>query len=172
MRYSTWRRSDGSSPQAPVRKASRSSIVRSSAALKISSTCSQRSGVILRTLIQLTIKPGLGHPPLADHLGPADTQDFSHFFQRHSTEIFQLNDAPLFGIEFSQSFQSVIKREELVGALVRNVNPFIERDDRAAAAALSSEPRPGMINQNAAHRLGGDGEKVGAVLPTYVLLIY
>src|SRR5215510_5652228 len=35
MRYSTWRRSDGSSPQASVRKASRSSIERSSAALKI-----------------------------------------------------------------------------------------------------------------------------------------
>src|SRR5215468_3469246 len=134
MRYSTWRRSDGSSPQASVRKASRSSIERSSAALKISSTCSQRSGVILRTLIQLTIKPGLGHPPLADHLGPADTQDFSHFFQRHSAEIFQLDDAASLWIELGQSFQRFIERDELLGALVRNVNRFIHRDDCAAAS--------------------------------------
>src|SRR5262249_54309976 len=76
------------------------------------------------------------------------------------------------GIEFCQSFQRFIKREELVGALVRSVKRFIERDNLAAAVAFSGQPRPSMINQNAPHRLGGDAEEVGAVLPSYVSLIY
>ena len=31
---------------------------------------------------------------------------------------------------------------------------------------------PGMIDKNAAHHLGGDGEKVCAVLPRHVALIH
>ena len=46
-----------------------------------------------------------------------------------------------------------------------------QNDTLPIAAALATSPRPRMVDQNPAHRLGADGEEMGATLPIHSALV-
>ena len=72
-------------------------------------------------------------------------------------------------VDLRQTFQRVIKRHHLCGALFRNQHRFIQLHFLHRPTTLLFVATARMVNQNAPHNLSGDGEEVCAVLPLYVL---
>src|SRR5687767_4966100 len=108
---------------------------------------------------------GAGAPPFAADGVGRDLEDFGRLLDREAAEVAQLDDARLALVNLLQLDERLVERNQLAGPLVRQQRGLVERKRARAAAALLVAARARVVNQDAAHRLRGDGEEVCAVLP-------
>ena len=69
-----------------------------------------------------------------------------------------------------QRVQGIVEGHEIIGAIGAEDGCGVERDMLGVRAALHVAA-PRMVDEDAAHRLGRDGEEMGAVLPVHALVI-
>src|SRR5690606_12730198 len=63
-----------------------------------------------------------------------------------------------------EPFQRVVDLDQAV-RFARRLTGFVQRDRAHPAAALVALPGTAVVGEYAAHQAGGDGEKMGTVLP-------
>src|SRR5215813_2968429 len=84
------------------------------------------------------IEPCLGELPVAHHGRARDTQHTSDFFARQSTEEAQLDDAATALVNFGQTLQSLIQRDEIRASFRAEPRRAIESDGQGSSAPLLS----------------------------------
>ncbi len=77
----------------------------------------------------------------------------------------QLHDFRFPRIVRRQLFQGLVQGEQLRIVQRRGEVQTVQIDSRGATAVALKVFAPGVINQNAAHRFGGGGKEVRAILP-------
>jgi hypothetical protein len=82
-----------------------------------------------------------------------------------SAEEAQLHDARLARIHGGQPLERLVERQQFLGAIVRKQQALLERDVPGAAAATLRLPSARVVNENASHHPGSDGEEVRPVAP-------
>jgi len=95
-------------------------------------------------------------------------RDFEHgggLFNAQAGEKSKLDRLGLSGIELSQQLQSRIQFHEFRIARWRHDHGFVQRDLARGAAPFPGASGQSVVDEDAAHHLGRQGEKVGAVLP-------
>jgi hypothetical protein len=76
----------------------------------------------------------------------------------------------LSSIKLLESGQTLVKRKHPVWAGRRHKNDILQRQLRLPGAALGSQLPAGIVNENSAHQLRGDGKKMGPVFPIGISL--
>jgi len=111
------------------------------------------------------VEPGLGVGPPAFRRGLGDVEDAGGLFGGEPDEVPELHELGLLGVKGGEPLECVVEGEELVvldgGGEVEYVEFDVFGTGPVAEGALAS----GAVDEDAAHRLGGGGEEVGAVLP-------
>ena len=88
-----------------------------------------------------------------------------------TTKISQLNHLTAPRISLGQSFQRFVQTNQFAALIRNDCSNFLERDLLRAAASLCVSMSSRVIDQDAAHDLGGDREEVRTIGPVYILLI-
>src|SRR5437867_13313547 len=82
------------------------------------------------------IEPSFGSAPLSFNRRRREPQDFGSLLDRQAAEELQLHDSALLRIDLSQSFERVIKGNDVRGSLLRDGHSVIQRNLMRPAAAL------------------------------------
>src|SRR5215471_16368515 len=127
MSFSTSARSEGSAAHARAKYAARSSASRPNVAWNNSRIFSQRSGVMRVLPADLLVQPCFGHRPIARHRARRHMENFRYLVDRQSPKKSQLHDSTLLRVELLQTFDSVIEREQVNIARVREIDCFLHR---------------------------------------------
>jgi len=93
-----------------------------------------------------------------------DPEGFGGFLVGHAAEVAELDDFGLLGVELGEPFQGGIEGNEFDRLGLDAGGVVIEFDGRAAVA-FGGDLAAGMVDEDAADHLSGDGEEVSAVLP-------
>ena len=67
--------------------------------------------------------------------------------------------------------ESFVEQDQINLAPIGEAGGFVEREHGRAGAALLRAPADGVVDEDAAHRLGGDGEEMRAVAPVNRVLV-
>ncbi len=104
--------------------------------------------------------------PLPVHGRLGHAEDGSDFLVGHSSEEAQLHEPGLPRGRSRELLESPIEGEKVHVARSWISRLFCQRDLQPAPGSLDRAPGPRMIDQDPAHDLRGDGEELGAVLPS------
>src|SRR5262249_3820805 len=85
-----------------------------------------------------------------------------------TAEITKLDDLTLPFIDFSQSLQSQVERDQIEIFLLLAIQCFINCDYQIVAAAPFGSARAGFVNQDSAHHVCRDSEEMSAILPVQI----
>src|SRR5205085_10329837 len=118
---------------------------------------------------ELPIQPRRGKSPVSKRREGRDLQHFRCFFNGQAAEETKLHNAALARIQFRQARESLIERNKVGAFFRRKDGRLIKLDGTDTGATLLVSARPGVVDENAAHHLGGDGEEVRAILPSHIL---
>ena len=88
-----------------------------------------------------------------------------------TAKVSQLDYLTASRISLGQSLQCFVQTNEFAALIRSDCSNFLERDLLCAAASLCVGMSPRVIDQDAAHDLGGDREEVRAIRPVHILLI-
>ena len=88
-----------------------------------------------------------------------------------TAKVSQLDNLAAPWISLSQSLQRFVQTNQFAALLRSDCGNFLERDLLRAAASLCESMSSRVIDQDAAHDLGGDREEVRAIRPVHILLI-
>src|SRR5260370_12382471 len=119
--------------------------------------------------LDLLEKPGARESPIVFYCGKRNVENLSDFLIRAAAKITQLHDLGLNRIFLGEFVQRFMHGQQFIIGLGGDQIALIEINTliSSTVAASASAARP--INQNAAHRFGGGGKKVSAVLKARVL---
>ena len=120
----------------------------------------------------MTMEPGAGHAPFAFDGGGGDAHDFGGFFHGESAEESEFDQFGLIGVQCLEPIQRFV---EFVKGDFRDggdADGVFNGQNLGVPAAFLRALVAGVINQDAAHELGGDAEEVGAALPINAGLIH
>src|SRR5438552_10605822 len=117
------------------------------------------------------IKPGFGGAPFSLDRCRREPHNFGALLDRQAAKELHFNDSALLWIDLSQSFERVIKGNDVRRSLLRDGHSVIQCNLARATAALCVGVTARVIDQDAPHQLRGNSEEVGAVLPMNVLAI-
>jgi hypothetical protein len=98
-------------------------------------------------------------------------EGFGDFVDAEAAEEAEFDDFGLAGVEGGEAFEGFVEGEDVFVFLGGEGDGFIEDDARAASAALVALVGAGVVDKDAAHGLGGDGEEVRLALPVDARLI-
>src|SRR5215207_9620442 len=127
-------------------------------------------GPALTAARNLLPQPRLGESPVAHDRAGRDAEDFRRLLDAQPAEEPKLDELAFARGKLGQARERVVERDHLCGALVGDDQRLVERDFESVAAALLVAATARVVNQDAAHRLGCDGEEVYAILPLYLLV--
>ena len=113
--------------------------------------------------LKLKLKPTLGEAPVAFDSCTADAERISDLGFGEADEEFQFDDAGLAGIDLLQALERLIDSDD-VGIGMSGGGGILQGGLSSAAAAPFSQTGAGMIDENAPHDSGCEGEEVAAVL--------
>lgn len=114
-------------------------------------------------LAELKKKPGAGHGPLALNGSGGDTEDLGGLLDGESAEEAHGDNLFLARVEGAEFLESVVDSGESSRALGVEDEDLVEGDEVVFAATLGGEPGAGVIDEDSAHELAGDGKEVGAI---------
>ena len=118
------------------------------------------------------MKPDLGEEESSPDGGDRSPEDLGGLIRSEAAEIVQLHDSGLRGIERRQLFQGLVERDDVgLSGGDRRVR-FLQRYACRGAAPFFPAARASVVHEQSAHRLGGYGEEVSAVLPGDPLLVH
>jgi hypothetical protein len=119
--------------------------------------------------------PGDFHPKPRPGVSPplfrgrhCDAQNFSRLLECQTYEIPQFDQLRLARIARREFFQRFVYRQQLVVWRGRGDVQVLPGHRRRASAAFGGLAAAGAIDENAAHRLGGDGKEVLASIPVWL----
>ena len=125
----------------------------------------RHDGSLLAGLLDLLKQERARLPPLTLDLVGLSAQCFGGFFDREPREEPQFDDTREAFAEGLEARERGVERDQLARAfLVGHVDP-VERDLVRAAAALLPRRPARMVDDDLAHRLGGDGKEVAPIRP-------
>ena len=101
-----------------------------------------------------------------------DAQNVCRLFDRKAAEVSQFHHARLLLIECGQSFERIVERNQFCTALDGSIYVFIQGELLEILTALFRVVLARVIDQQAAHDLGGNAKKMRPVLPVYPRLIH
>lgn len=111
------------------------------------------------------MEPGFRDFPVALHGPWGHTEDGGNLILGEATEEAHLDDAALARVPLSQTVESGVDGEDFVEAVLGDGEDIDELDSDASAFAPGGLAHAGVVDEDAAHGLGGDGEEVGAIFP-------
>lgn len=117
---------------------------------------------------QFSVKPGFGAAPFADDSVFRNAPDFSNFLVFQPAKMTQLDDSAFALINFGQTAQSVIQRNQIRRARWLSAFGLLQRSLLKTLAGFAL-PFARQINQNASHQLRRHAKEMRAVLPFNVL---
>ena len=124
--------------------------------------------ILLR--FQLMKKPGAGMGPIIVGGAGGNSEDFGGFFEGHADEISQFYQFG-FGLVLGGEFvERIIYRQQLIIVARGGKVHVLDVHALLSAAVAPRVFAAGVINQDAAHRLGCCGEEMSAVLEFRVFL--
>lgn len=110
-------------------------------------------------------EPGLSDDPVALHGLERDAEDGGGFLEGEPGEVALFDDGCGARIGSGEAIEGVIESEELAGGLVAEEgSDVVDRNEIRVRAALLALSRACIVDEDAAHGLGGDGEEMAAVL--------
>ncbi len=118
------------------------------------------------------MEPSLGKTPVAFNGCGSDAQNVCCLFNREAAEIAQLNHARFLFVESCQGFERVVECDEFRAAFDGAIDVFIQGEFLKVLAALFCVVLARVVDEQAAHNLGGNSEKMSPVLPINSRLIY
>lgn len=104
--------------------------------------------------------------------GSGNAQGFGGLFQSEAAEEAHFDGGALLLVELGECGEGVIEGDNLDTFARGNMEAFVEGESFHGSAALFAVFGAGVIDQDAAHDLGGDAVEVGAVLPADVALVH
>jgi hypothetical protein len=114
---------------------------------------------------QFPHQPGAGHCPVPFHRPLGNAKGLGDLFDVHAGEKTHFDDLGLARIEFGEFFHRFVEGEDFFITLWSESDGFVEFDSTRPTAAFLAFPLSGVIDQDSAHGLSADGEKMGAALP-------
>ncbi len=128
---------------------------------------------VIRDSIQFAAEPSSRQFPIAFHSRVPDAQNLGRLFYRESPKEAQFDDPALLRIHNSQFIQGIMHGQKIRIRLSGNTIRIRQREAVAVgAAALGCVALAGMVDQNAAHQLGGNTQELRAVLPSRLPLVH
>lgn len=117
------------------------------------------------------MEPGARHAPLALDGGGRDAHDFGGLFDGESTEEAEFDELGLVGIEGLEAVECFVEFVEGDFGNRGDTDVVFDGKDLRIAATFLGALVAGVIDEDAAHELGGDTEEVGPALPVNACLI-
>jgi hypothetical protein len=114
---------------------------------------------------EFAAEPGAGEGPVAFDGAFGDAEGFGDFVDVHAAEEAEFDDLGLAGVDGSEFFEGFVECEDVFVFLGGEGDGFVEGDAGSAAAAFIALVGAGVVDEDAAHGLGGDGEEVVFALP-------
>ncbi len=151
--------------QAELRNDVRSSGGNSDAWPKTSVTCFQVSLGVTVVPFDFATQPCSGHGPIAVDGARGDGEDFGDLIYGEASEETEIDDAGLIFVERAKAIEALVEGDKIDSAFFKLNGEVIEGDSLLAAAALDAFARFGVVDEDAAHGHGGDGEEVAAIFP-------
>ena len=157
----------------------------------VTTGCVQKGRAIGRLALERAVEELLDPGPLIHH-SDRDSSAYNHAFANvHSrptvagdmsitsavssivkaAEKTQLDDPALLRVDGRETREHLVQREQIDIGRADKDDRVIERDGPLAGSALVGRMGARVIHENPAHRLGGDPEKMGPVLPADRTLI-
>src|SRR5215469_12487745 len=121
--------------------------------------------------LYLLKEPHARERPVALDGARSDAEDARHFLYGEATEVTHLDDLGLAGVELFEAREGFFEKQELGGALFGDSDSFIEVNANLLAATHGGVVLAGVIDEDAAHHVGGKADEVCVVLPLDVLLL-
>src|SRR5262245_35459838 len=115
------------------------------------------------------IEPRTGGFPFPRHRRARYQEGGRHLLFRKAAEVPKLDDLRVTRIEASQLLQRLIDDQQLAVAGLDCGEPVVETHSKGHGRALGGTMGPCMIDQDAAHHLRRDSEKMRAILPSDAL---
>src|SRR5262249_41370404 len=125
----------------------------------------------LRLLVQPRLQPGPGISPLPVSMGPGNGQGLSRFVDGKSSKQAELGHLGRVGILAAQDRQRLVQVEDLIRIGLRDRFGLGEVQSFAFAAVFFGLLAAGVIDEDAAHGLGGGGDEMTAAIPVRCALV-
>lgn len=113
--------------------------------------------------LKLKLKPTLGEAPIAFDGCAADAERIRDFGFGEANEEFQFDDAGLAGIDLLEALERLVNGDD-VGVGMSGGGSILQGGLSSASTAPFSQTGTGMVDENAPHDSGGEGEEVAAIL--------
>lgn len=120
--------------------------------------------------LQLFIEPDSGESPIALNGAWSDADDGANLLHGETAEVSELDDFGLAGILLLEPGERFIEQRDLVETLGRDGELVLQLDAFHLSAALIGVAGAGVVDEDAAHDVGGEADEMGAVVPVDVLL--
>jgi len=130
-------------------------------------TCLHRSGFTG----QLAAEPRPGEPPLAVDGGSGDSQYVGRLLQGKPAKVTQFHDTTLSRVEFRQVVQQVVQRNSMYVCVRAEQCGRFEFHPSPTAGPFGHLSSSRVINEDPAHHLRGQREKLCPVFPRHVSLV-
>jgi hypothetical protein len=119
---------------------------------------------------QILVEPGLGKAPIAFHRLRGHADKLSNFFNIETPEEAKLDDTGLPRVKTCQAVHGIVNCEEFGRASFRKEKTFVEGNLLPTGAALNTKAGPRVVNQNVAHKISCNSEKMSFALPAHIFL--
>jgi len=113
----------------------------------------------------LLVEEGAGGGPIAFDGAGGDGEGFGGLLNGEAGEDAEFDDGGLLGVELGEGAKRIVDGFDGNALGLEGGDGFIEGGKGEAVAALGGGAGAGMIDEDAAHEGGGEGEEVGAALP-------
>ena len=118
------------------------------------------------------MQPRPRHAPVALDRAGRYAQCLRRLLHAEAGEEAQLDDPRLLRVEGGQPFKRLVEGDQVNLLSARHAHRLVERESDFRPAALLRPLHPRVVDEDAAHQVGGDGEEVGAALPRHVLRVH
>ena len=118
------------------------------------------------------MEPSLGKTPVAFNCCGSDAQNVCCLFNGEAPEVTQLDHACFLFVESREGFECIVESDEFCASFDRAIYIFVQGEFLKVLAALFRIVLTRVVDEQAAHYLGGNTEKMGPVLPVNPRLIY
>ena len=95
---------------------------------------------------------------------PGEPQRLARFRDGDPTEQVQVRDPRRGGVFLPETAEQFVQRQDEVGILGEGTDLIEQFEPDPPATPLQPFPIPGMVDQDAAHGLGGGGEEVSPIV--------
>jgi hypothetical protein len=122
-------------------------------------------------LLYLFKEPHAGERPVALDGAGSDAEDRGDLFDGEATEVAHLDDLGLARVELLEAGEGIFKKEDLGGSFLGDGEAFVEVDADLFASAHGGVALAGVVDEDAAHDVGGEADEVSVVLPLDIFLL-